>query len=312
LTFVLKILGSNSAAPAFNRNPTSQLLHIEQNYFLIDCGEGTQMQLNKYKVRFNRIDYIFISHLHGDHYLGLTGLLSTMHLNKRTEDLYLFGPTGIAEILTLQFKYSDTRLHYKIHFRELTQSREMIFENENLTVETIPLNHRIQCTGFLFREKPKRRRLNKAVLPENLSLSQIVRLKKGEDIVNAQGNLIYKNEELTLPPKKSRSYAYCSDTRYHEPIIAQIAGVDLLYHESTFLEVEAQRASETFHTTARQAAQIAQQAKVQQLILGHYSSRYKDLSPFLEEARSIFPNTILSIEGEDIEVNYTVNESSAL
>jgi ribonuclease Z len=235
-----------------------------------------------------------------------------MHLNKRTEDLYLFGPTGIAEILTLQFKYSDTRLHYKIHFRELTQSREMIFENENLTVETIPLNHRIQCTGFLFREKPKRRRLNKAVLPENLSLSQIVRLKKGEDIVNAQGNLIYKNEELTLPPKKSRSYAYCSDTRYHEPIIAQIAGVDLLYHESTFLEVEAQRASETFHTTARQAAQIAQQAKVQQLILGHYSSRYKDLSPFLEEARSIFPNTILSIEGEDIEVNYTVNESSAL
>jgi ribonuclease Z len=305
LTFVLKILGSNSAAPAFNRNPTSQLLHIEQHYFLIDCGEGTQMQLNKYKVRFNRINHIFISHLHGDHYLGLTGLLSTMHLNKRTEDLYLFGPPGIADILTIQFKYSDTRLHYKIHFRELTQSREVIFENENITVETIPLNHRIQCIGFLFREKPKKRRLNKEVLPQNLSLSQIARLKKGEDLVNGLGELIFRNEELTLPPKKSRSYAYCSDTKYHEPILEQIAGVDLLYHESTFLEVEAQRASETFHSTARQAAHIAQQAKVQQLILGHYSSRYKDLSPFLEEARSIFANTILSIEGEEIEVKDT-------
>ncbi|QHT69765.1 ribonuclease Z [Rhodocytophaga rosea] len=308
MTFVLKILGSNSAAPAFNRNPTSQLLHVEQNYFLIDCGEGTQMQLNKYKVRFNRIDHIFISHLHGDHYLGLTGLLSTMHLNKRTEDLYLFGPPGIGEILTLQFKYSDTRLHYKIHFRELTQIRELIFENENLTVETIPLNHRIQCTGFLFREKPKKRRLNKAVLPQNLSLSQIARLKKGEDLVNGQGEIIYRNEELTLPPKKSRSYAYCSDTSYYEPIIEQITGVDLLYHESTFLEVETQRASETFHSTARQAAKIAQLAKVKKLILGHYSSRYKDLSLFLEEARSIFPNTVLSIEGEETELKDIIIE----
>lgn len=260
------------------------------------------MQLNKYKVKFNRINHIFISHLHGDHYLGLTGLLSTMHLNKRTEDLYLFAPAGVSEILSLQFKYSDTRLHYKIHFRELTQTREVIFENENLTVETIPLSHRIQCTGFLFREKPKKRRINKDVLPNNLSLVQISKLKKGEDIFTQQGELLYKNTDLTLPPKKNRSYAYCSDTRYHEPIIEQIQNVDLLYHESTFLEIESHRAAETFHSTARQAALVASKANVHQLILGHYSSRYKDLSPFLEEARSVFANTKLSIEGEEIYV----------
>lgn len=302
MTFILKILGSNSAAPAYNRHPTSQLLHIQQNYFLIDCGEGTQMQLSKYKIRFSRIGYIFISHLHGDHYLGLTGLLSTMHLNKRIEDLYLFGPAGLADILSLQFKYSDTRLHYKIHYRELTQDREIIFENENLTVETIPLSHRIQCTGFLFREKPKKRRLNKDTLPQNLSLQQIARLKKGEDLYNQNGELLYQNQELTLPPKKSRSYAYCSDTQYHLAIIPQIQGVDLLYHESTFLDEENTRAAETFHSTAKQAALIARQANVKQLILGHYSSRYKELVPFLEEAHQIFPNTILSVEGEEIEV----------
>jgi ribonuclease Z len=302
LTFVLKILGSNSAAPAYNRHPTSQLLHVEQYYYLIDCGEGTQMQLSKYKIKYTRISHIFISHLHGDHYLGLTGLLSTMHLNKRTEDLFLFGPAGLAEILILQFKYSDTRLNYKIHFRELTQDREVIFENENLTVETIPLNHRIQCTGFLFREKSKKRRLNKEVLPADLTVQQIIRLKKGEDLYNQQGELLYLNQDLTLPPKPSRSYAYCSDTKYSTCILPQIQQVDLLYHESTFLDEEAARASETFHSTARQAALMAKQANVKQLILGHYSSRYKDLTPFLEEAKEIFPNAILSVEGEDIEV----------
>jgi ribonuclease Z len=260
------------------------------------------MQLSKYKIKFTRISHIFISHLHGDHYLGLTGLLSTMHLNKRTEDLFLFGPAGLAEILILQFKYSDTRLNYKIHFRELTQDREVIFENENLTVETIPLNHRIQCTGFLFREKSKKRRLNKEVLPADLTVQQIIRLKKGEDLYNQQGELLYLNQDLTLPPKPSRSYAYCSDTKYSACILPQIQQVDLLYHESTFLDEEAARASETFHSTARQAALMAKQANVKQLILGHYSSRYKDLTPFLEEAKEIFPNAILSVEGEDIEV----------
>ncbi len=211
------------------------------------------MQLAKYKIRFNRINHIFISHLHGDHYLGLVGLLSTMHLNKRTETLYLYGPAGLAEIISLQFKYSDTRLNYKINFRELSQTREAIYENDNITVETIPLHHRIQCTGFLFKEKPKRRRINKEVLPDNLSLQQIIRLKKGEDLYDQSGKLLYANLQLTLPPKKSRSYAYCSDTKYTETILAQIAGVDVLYHESTFLEKDSLRAGDTFHsTTTRQ------------------------------------------------------------
>jgi ribonuclease Z len=299
LTFVLKILGSNSAAPAYNRHPTSQLLHIQQEYFLIDCGEATQMQLNRYKIRFTHINHIFISHLHGDHYLGLVGLLSTMHLNKRTEDLYLYAPNGLTEIISLQFKYSDTRLNYKIHFHELTQKQEMIFENENVTVETIPLSHRIQCTGFLFREKPKKRRINKEVMPDNLSLQQIMRLKKGEDIYNQKGDVLYRNQELTLPPKKSRSYAYCSDTRYQECIIPQIQGVDVLYHESTFLAKETLRATETYHSTAAQAASIAYQAGARKLLLGHFSSRYKDLSPFLDEARQVFAESYLAIEGED-------------
>jgi ribonuclease Z len=302
LTFTLKILGSNSAAPAYNRHPTSQLLHIEQEYFLIDCGEATQMQLNRYKIRFTRINHIFISHLHGDHYLGLVGLLSTMHLNKRTEDLYLYGPGGLVDILSLQFKYSDTRLNYRIHFRELTQQRELIYQNDNLTVETIPLNHRIQCTGFLFREKPKKRRINKEVLPGNLSLQQIIALKKGADLYNQQGERIFRNEDLTLPPRKSRSYAYCSDTRYQECLVAQLQGVDLLYHESTFLDKEAERACETFHSTAAQAARIAAQAGVQKLLLGHFSSRYKDLSPFLEEARQYFPQSYLALEGEEFSI----------
>jgi ribonuclease Z len=302
LTFVLKILGSNSAAPAFNRHPTSQLLHIGQEYYLIDCGEATQMQLNRYKIRFTRINHIFISHLHGDHYLGLVGLLSTMHLNKRSDDLFLYGPAGLVEIISLQFKYSDTRLNYKIHFKELSQQREVIYENGNLTVETISLSHRIQCTGFLFREKPKKRRINKEVLPDNLSLQQIIRLKNGQDVYNQQGVLLYKNQDLTLNPKRSRSYAYCSDTKYQECIVPQIQGVDLLYHESTFLDREADRARETFHSTAAQAASIALQAGVHTLILGHFSSRYKDLTPFLEEARQVFAQSYLAIEGEEFVV----------
>lgn len=257
------------------------------------------MQLNRYKIRFTKISHIFISHLHGDHYLGLVGLISTMHLNKRTEDLHLYGPAGLVEILSLQFKYSDTRLNYKIIFRELTQKKEMIYQNDNITVETIPLNHRIQCTGFLFREKPKKRRINKEVLPDNLSLQQIIALKKGEDLYNPQGECIYRNEELTLPAKKSRSYAYCSDTKYQECLIPQLQDVDLLYHESTFLDKEAERAAETFHSTAMQAATMAKRADVHKLLLGHFSSRYKDLSPFLEEARQYFAQSFLALEGEE-------------
>jgi ribonuclease Z len=301
LTFILKILGSNSAAPAYGRHPTSQLLQIQQENFLIDCGEGTQMQMLRYKIRINRINHIFISHLHGDHYLGLVGLLSTMHLQKRTQDLYLYGPPGLQEILSLQFRYSDTRLHYKIIFYPLTEGkREVILESDMLTVETIPLHHRIQCSGFLFREKPKKRRVNIPVLPEYFLPSQMGALKRGEDVLDAEGNVVFKNEDLTLPPKHSRSYAFCSDTAYFEEIIPLIEGVDLLYHESTFLQDQVERATETFHSTAFQAATIARKAHVKKLLLGHYSSRYQELMPFAEEARRVFEEVVLSVEGQNV------------
>lgn len=260
------------------------------------------MRLLALKQRASRIRYIFISHLHGDHYLGLVGLLSSLHLNGRQEELYLFGPPGLAEIITLQFKYSNTYLCYRLYFRELSSTPEVILDTESFSVETLPLSHRIQCTGFLFKEKPGKRRINKEMLPPTLSVHQLRRLKEGKDLFDTSGNLLYQNETLTLPPPPTRSYAYCSDTRYDESIIPYVQGVNLLYHESTFLEEHRERAAETFHSTARQAATIAHMAGVGKLVLGHYSSRYRDLRPFLEEAQEIFPNAVLSLEGEDIVV----------
>jgi ribonuclease Z len=299
LPFEIKILGSSSATPVYNRNPSSQLLNIDHDLFLVDCGESTQLQLNKYKIKFNKIDHIFISHLHGDHYLGLVGLISTMHLHGRKKDLYLYGPPGLDEIITLQFKYSETFLNYKIIFKALeTEKVTIIFETDTLTVETIPLTHRIKCCGFLFREKPKRRRINKENLPSGLLLQEIVELKNGKDILDENGKIKYKNEDYTLPPKKSRSYAYCADTIYTENFIPQIKNIDILYHESTFLHDLKLRALETYHSTAIDAATIALKANVKQLLLGHFSSRYKDIEPLLTEARTIFPNSYLAIEGE--------------
>ncbi|MDQ3394382.1 MAG: ribonuclease Z [Bacteroidota bacterium] len=301
MTFVLKILGANSAAPAHNRNQSSQLLNIQNQYFLIDCGEGTQHQLRRFKVRISKINHIFISHLHGDHYLGLMGLILTMHLQGRVNDLFIFGPSGLSEIITIQLKHSKTVLNFRIVFTGIDPSANiLIFETIALNVHTISLSHRIGCTGFLFREKPKLRRINKLRMPENISLMQIVALKNGEDLYDGLGKIIYKNGDLTLAPKKSRSYAYCSDTIYDESIIGFLKNVDLLYHESTFLHEQVMRARETFHTTALQAGIIAKKAQVGQLILGHYSIRYKDLLPLLEEARQEFTNTILAIEGNDV------------
>ena len=298
MSFELKILGSNSATPVYNRHHTSQLLSIENENFLIDCGEATQHQLIRYKIKFNKINYIFISHLHGDHYLGLPGLISTMHLNGRVKELYIFGPPGLSDILTVSLKYSETVLSYPVIFHELnTEKAQTVLDLENLTVETIPLDHRIKCCGFIFKEKPKLKRINKEALPENVPLLDIVALKKGEDIYR-DGKLYLKNEEYTYPARRSRSYAYCSDTRYKEDILPQISGVDMLYHESTFLHDMKARAIETFHTTALEAATIAQKANAGKLILGHFSSRYKDLEPLLEEAKPVFPNSFLAIEGE--------------
>ncbi len=304
MAFKLTILGTSASLPAYGRHQSAQLLEIGNLSFLIDCGEGTQLQLNHRKVKAQKITHIVISHLHGDHYLGLVGLLSSMHLLGRKKKLVLYAPTGLEEIITTQLRYSQTHLNYPITFQRLdTDHSEIIFENDALSVKSFPLDHRIPCCGFVWKEKIKPRRINKETLPTDLSLVNIVRLKKGEDALDEAGQVIYKNTDLTLPPRKSRSYAYCSDTKYNESIIGYIKGINLLYHEATFLEDMRERASKTCHSTATQAAQIAKLAKVEQLLLGHFSARYQDITPFLYEAKTIFSATKLAIEGGIIEID---------
>lgn len=299
MTFELTILGSSSATPAFNRNPSSQLLNINEKLYLIDCGEGTQTQLYRYRIKPGRIDQIFITHLHGDHFFGLMGLLSTLHLNGRTKEIDLFGPSALMEIIELQLKHSETVLRYPLHFHPLrTDKAEIIFSNADITVETIILEHRIPCTGFLFREVPRKKRiLNEKLTEYNIPLSYIPQLKEGKDYSDSSGATI-PNAELTRDPLPPRSYAYCSDTIYTERFLSQITGVDLLYHESTFMHDMLERARETYHTTALQAGQLAKKAKVKKLIIGHFSARYKELEPVLTECRTEFENAWLAIEGE--------------
>lgn len=258
----------------------------------------------RYRISHSKITHIFISHLHGDHYLGLVGLISSMQLWGRKKELYIFGPKGLSEIITVQMQFSETIINYPIHFKELnTYTSEVIVDQPGYTVETIPLSHRIHCCGFLFKEKPKKRRLVLEKIPASVTPLQKIALKKGEDIQDEKGNLL-KNEDLTLPPKKSLSFAYCSDTAYQESIIPIIEKVDLLFHEATFHSTLADRAKETFHSTASQAALIAKKANVGQLIIGHFSSRYRDLEPLLDEAQGVFKNTVLAEEGK----SYIVNE----
>lgn len=266
----------------------------------MDCGEATQMQLMKVQANFHRINHIFISHLHGDHYLGLMGLIFTMHLQKRTNDLHVYGHRGLDEIITTQLRYSRSAPSFRIHFHRLTKgSRETLYDDEALTVETIPLSHKIRCSGFLFREKIKPRRIDKTRLPEGLPLQQIAGLKNGYDIVDESGNVLYRNSDLTFDPRRSRTYAYCSDTAFNTSIVDQISQVDLLYHEATFMSADENKALETLHSTARQAAEIANIARAGALLIGHFSARYKDLSLLLEEARAVFPNTKLALETEE-------------
>jgi len=299
LSFKITILGSSGAVPAYGRYTSSQLVEIQNRHFLVDCGEGAQMQLMKLQANFHRIDHIFISHLHGDHFLGLMGLIFTMHLQRRTNELHIYSHRGLDEIITTTFRYTQSVPNFNIVFHRLEKDvREVIFEDDVLTVETIPLKHRIRCSGFLFKEKVKPRRIDKTRLPEGLPLLQVANLKKGDDITDAEGNVLYKNAELTFDPRPSRSYAYCSDTAYNESMIDQISGVDMLYHEATFEEEEAQKAAETFHSTARQAATIALKANAKGLLLGHFSARYKDLTPLLKEAHATFGNAHLAVEGD--------------
>jgi len=297
--FEVTILGCSSATPTSKRNPSSQLLNLADRYFLIDCGEGTQMQLRRYKIKFQRIAHILISHLHGDHYYGLMGLLSSMHLLGRTTDLHLYAPPALKEIIDIQYKYSDTRLHYNLIFHPLQSSQpEMIFEDDKMTVRTIILNHRIPCTGFLFREKEKPRKISKELISSyHISIEQLNRIKQGYDFITKEGQSI-PNEIVTGGEVPVLSYAYCSDTCFDERVIQQIKDVDLLYHEATFMNDMQNRARETFHSTTGQAATVAMKAKVKKLIIGHFSARYSDLDPLLVETKAIFPNSVLAKEGE--------------
>jgi ribonuclease Z len=299
MKFEVTILGSSSATPIFNRNPSSQTLNINDRLYLIDCGEGTQQQMLRFGVKASRIDNIFISHLHGDHYLGLVGLLSSLHLNGRTKPLNLFAPFQLKEIIDIQLKYSETELQYEINYVDTDPAKPaLIFENQDITVETIPLYHRIPTTGFLFKQKNRNRKLLKDKAEElNIPVEYYTALKKGQNYVAPDGR-VYKNSDLTVAPEAPKTYAYCSDTIYSEQYFKQISGVDLLYHESTFLNDMLERAQSTFHTTALQAGQVALKTGVKKLALGHFSARYKTLDDLLAEAQTVFPNSELAIEGK--------------
>lgn len=298
----LTILGCYSATPRALTNTTSQVLEINGHMFLIDCGEGTQIHLRKHKIKFNRIKHIFISHLHGDHFFGLVGLISTFRLLTREADLHIYGPKGIKEIITLQMKLSDSWTNYNLIFHELTSNEsELIFEDECVKVYTIPLNHRVYTNGFLFKEKEGDRKLDiDAVEEANINVAYYRKLKQGFDVPNEYGDMV-SNASVTLPASKPKSYAFCSDTMYKEDIVPIINNVDVLYHESTFLEKHAHYAPQTKHSTAKEAALIAKKANVGLLILGHYSTRYEGLNAFKEEAEEVFNNVALSEDGKVFE-----------
>lgn len=301
--FALTILGAGSATPSPRLHPTAQLLTVGSDYVLIDCGEGTQYRLIEHRIRPGRLRYIFISHLHGDHYFGLAPLLSTLNMAGRTEDLYLFGPKGLDEVLTTLFRVSDTRLGYKLHFQVVDPSNPtFLLDHPYMTVQSIPLQHRIDCSGYLFREKPSRPHLLREKLPADVPVLYLKQLKDGHDVLDEQGAVRYAAADYTVPGPPARSYAFCSDTRYVEALVPQLSGVTLLYHEATFLSDNEQRAAEVFHTTARQAATLAAKAQVGRLLIGHFSSRYKQFEPFLDEARAVFPETYLAIEGQTTDV----------
>lgn len=301
----LTILGCHSATPRVNAFPTAQYLEINNEHFLIDCGEGTQRQMRKYKVGFAKIDRIFISHLHGDHFYGLVGLLSTYGMLSREKEIHVYGPKGIKEVTLLMLKTSQSHAKYPMIFHELSSNKsEQIFENNKVIVKTIPLKHRVYTNGYLFTEKEKPKKLhiqNISNYPE-IDRADYLNIKAGKDITLSTGEVI-PNSELTLPPKKPLQYAFCSDTCYKPDILPIIKNVDLLYHEATFLSDKEDLANKTKHATAKQAATIAKDANAKQLIVGHYSGRYKNISLFKEEANTVFNNVHLAEAGKEFSIS---------
>lgn len=303
MKFEVLILGCGAAAPNGRNLPSAQLINLRENYLLVDCGEGTQLQLRRYNVKFQRISHIFISHLHGDHYLGLMGLLSSMHLLGRRTPLVVYSPAGLEEIIRLQMKISESYFEFPLEFVVLPCDEEWLIVSESaFEVRSFPLRHRLKCSGFLFTEKPLLPNISKDMIRElKLSIEEILQLKHGNTIVNREGRVI-EPQHVLLPSQETRSYAYCSDTMEWENIVSSIRNVSLLYHESTFLESESKRAVETWHSTASGAARIASKAAAKMLMLGHYSARYGNLNCFLDEAIEIFPNVVLAEEGKTVEL----------
>lgn len=298
----IKILGCYAATPRTITNPTSQVLEIKSHMFLIDCGEGTQVQLRKQKIKFSQIEHIFISHLHGDHFFGLIGLISTFMLLGREKELHIYGPKGIKQVILLLLKLGNAYTSYNLFFHELTSKEsEVIYEDEKVKVTTIPLKHRVFTNGYLFEEKNTERKLNiDAILNYNIEKLYYNKIKLGGDITLDDGRII-PNSELSFDPEEAKSYAFCSDTLYNENVIPLIKNTTVLYHESTFLESESHLAEKTMHTTAKQAAKIAKLADVKHLLLGHYSTRYGNIELFRTEANEIFENVLLADDGLEFE-----------
>lgn len=305
MSLKLTILGCHSATPRVNAHPTAQFLEIKNHNFLIDCGEGTQVQLRKYKIKFTKIKHIFISHLHGDHIYGLVGLISTFRLLNREGELNIYAPKGLKEIITLQLKLSKSWTQFPLIFHELTSKKsELIYEDSKVEVHTIPLDHRIYTNGFLFKEKLGERKLDMNAInkePE-IEICDYQNLKIGRDFTLNNGKVL-KNETLTLEAPIPLSYAFCSDTGYYPEIVPIIKEVSCLYHETTFLNDKEELAKTTKHSTAQQAAEIAKQAEAKQLIIGHYSGRYKNIQLFKTEAEAIYKNTLLAEVGKVFEIS---------
>ncbi len=299
--FAVTILGNNSAVPAFDRHPTSQVVTLDGTNYLVDCGEGTQIQLINYKIRRSKISHIFISHLHGDHYFGLIGLINTLSLLSHQQEMHLFGPAPLKEIIELQLKVADTQLCFPLHIHPITEAATLV-DNEKLTVKCFRTNHRIECYGFSFTQKKQPRKLNPEKAKEfEIPSSFYERLTQGEDYTRKDGTVI-KNELVTDAGTAGKRYAFCADTKYDESLIPHIEGFDVIYHETTYLDNLRERAEARFHSTSKQAAMIAKKAGVQKLLIGHFSSKYDTLDEFEKEAREVFPNTELALEG----VAYTI------
>ena len=294
--FGVTILGNNSALPAYDRHPTAQIITLNEQLFLIDCGEGTQLQLSKYKIRRSRINHIFISHLHGDHYFGLPGLLTSFGLMSREHDLHLHAPEPLKQILDLLFSIADTKLPFTIHFHPLKNEGVIVDENK-FSIECFKVYHRIECWGFIIREKKKPRKISKdRIVHYQIPAVYYEKLKEGEDYITESGEVI-KNETVTIPAAPAKSYAFCGDTVYNENIVNKLRNITMLYHETTYLKNLEERATSRFHSTTTQAANIALLTKAKKLLIGHFSSKYELLDDFLLETMEVFPYTQLAIEG---------------